>query len=437
MATSPSFEDLEKLRRFLQEIRNSQIDSLRTYFHEEYAGFQHKFDQAKLSKASTATCVLSLVATCCWEKGPWFASGEALLQEMMLKPFDSAELGVDNPFTTAFALETYCALRSFYQFPNSMNAQLQKRAVHAENKLIEALSGKERGAVALKGYPPSAYLTQLVIRVLAKRGKLIRRIRRNAHRWALSELNRQIGLWWAKDKTADVFALAYAAMIVASLPTEPYPTPDEKQALRSAITLLFETQREDGTWPSSRPLFHYNRFGNAYCFDYEMLVQLIETVPLQSLLLDHLKGFNRVAFALGASEFPLNQTGKGWASGHHPQLTGPESWSTASVFHFAHVLDRLLAEAVRQMLFQHVNQTYRPPSAPKARKSQFAPQLIDSRISFEGRRSSLRLALWNYFVRPLIDKVGKVEAGGRLEKGSVSAIFSDPRELQRPNLLNL
>ena len=72
-----------------------------------------------------------------------------------------------------------------------------------------------------------------------------------------------------------------------------------------AIAMLFEAQRDDGTWPPSQPLFHYKDFGNAYCFDYEMLVQLLNTEHLQPLLLYHLEGLSRAALALKTTEFPL------------------------------------------------------------------------------------------------------------------------------------
>jgi hypothetical protein len=440
------FQDLENLRRFLQEIRSSQVESLRFYFHEASGGVHHKLDVPKFSRASTATCVLSLIATGLWEQSadseptPWFGSGDKLLREMMLKPFDSAGLGVDNPFTTGFALETYCALEKFYTFPPKEKARLEGRATHAEVKLIEALTSGGtgnpsdteyphfRGAAALKGYPPSAYLTQLVVRVLLRRRKLRRLLGRDVRKWAFDELNRQIGLRWAKDKTADIFALIYSAILLASFPAKPYATPDEERVLRLAVTMLFEDQRPDGTWSPSRPLFHYPGIGNAYCFDYEMLVQLLQTDRLKRLLLNHLDGLNRAALGLNATEFGLlSGASRGWASGHHPQLKGPESWSTASVFHFAYALDRLLAEVVRQEVFQNVDQTYRKPLAPKLKPSEFASDLLDSRIRFEGRYLSLRRTLWTKFVQPLIGEVRFVEEGRPLsDKVHMSAIFFGP-----------
>lgn len=436
MPSFSSFADLEKLRRFLQEIRASQIESLDKYFYEPASGFRHKLDRPKLSRASTATCVLSLVSTGCWDSGPWNDSGQKLLRKMMIEPFNSAELGADNPFTTAFALETFDALEARYTFSTSTRNQLEARAAHAESTLIASLSNvHHRGAVQLGGYPPSAYLTQLVIRVLSKRHKLKKRIRRDARKWAFDELNRQIGLRWAKDKTADIFALIYSAIILASLPAEPNTTPDEERGLRMAIAMLFEAQRDDGTWPPSQPLFHYKDFGNAYCFDYEMLVQLLNTEHLQPLLLDHLEGLSRAALALKTTEFPLGGAARGWASGHHPQLRGPESWSTASVFHFAHVLDRLLAEAVRQTLFQRLDQNYQRPLTPKLRQSEFAPDFLDSKLRSEGRNLSLRRTLWSTFVQPLIKVVGEVEEGRPLPKTAhMSAIFFGPPGTSKTDL---
>jgi hypothetical protein len=67
------------------------------------------------------------------------------------------------------------------------------------------------------------------------------------------------------------------------------------------------TQQEDGTWPPSQPLFHYPDVGNAQCFEYELLTQLLGCEPLQDELLGYFdnliltaqKFFNRAEIAAG------------------------------------------------------------------------------------------------------------------------------------------
>src|SRR5206468_690557 len=126
------------------------------------------------------------------------------------------------------------------------------------------------------------------------------------------------------------------------------------------------SQNEDGSWPLSRPLFHYKEVGNAHCFEYEFLVQLLNCEQLWDELLNYILHLERASLLLNKTAFDLDPsrpgTVMGWASGHHPQLEGPESWSTASVYQFAHTLDRLVAEGVRRALFDEVKATYTPPA---------------------------------------------------------------------------
>src|SRR5581483_5036863 len=69
----------------------------------------------------------------------------------------------------------------------------------------------------IKPYPPSAYLTQLVVRALRRRGKLDNDLQKLVAKWAWSELTRQLALLHAKSKTADAFAVAYLLMLVPAV----------------------------------------------------------------------------------------------------------------------------------------------------------------------------------------------------------------------------
>src|SRR5262249_25999317 len=120
-----------------------------------------------------------------------------------------------------------------------------------------------------------------------------------------------------------------------------------------------------------------------------------------------------------------------WASGHHPQLPGPESWSTASVYHFAHALDRLLAEALRRALFSEVGIVY--PRAPLASSSppddddasEFAPDFLDARVRIPGGLDgSLRQILAQRFVYPIAREAEQIQNGARLsDETPMSAIL--------------
>jgi hypothetical protein len=262
----------------------------------------------------------------------------------------------------------------------------------------------------IEEYPPTAYVTQLVVRALSGRHPLESETRRNVRRWAVAEINRQIALFASSDKTADAYALAYSTILLENLSSldqsasdTDESTPEEASLARAAIKLLFDQQRkEDGTWPPSRPLFHYPGAGNAYCFEYEMLVQLLKAKSLRSILLDHLDEMGRAVRSLNNQAFVLKSHALAWASGHHPQSPGPESWSTASVYHFLYELDRLVAEAVRKSIFVYLDQLYKKPTEPKIAIEEFLPasEFLDSTLWIGNTSSRLKDALKS-FVEPI------------------------------------
>lgn len=101
------------------------------------------------------------------------------------------------------------------------------------------------------------------------------------------------------------------------------------------------------------------------------------------------------------------------------------------MYHFIHRLDRLLAEAVRRVLFHHLDQPL-PPTLPGRVKTfdDFAPapDFLDSRLDVpEAKGHSLRAFLWDKFVQPLSAQAGRIAEGGIFEKGTAtSAIFFGP-----------
>jgi len=299
-------------------------------------------------------------------------------------------------------------------------------------------SRKHPGAIAIKEYPPTAYVTQLVTRVLDRRKALSADLRTLVRTWAVREVTRQIALYTSEEQVADSYSLAYAAILIASLSRPSASdashvavqqlTPEEAALLHAAMDLLFSKQLPDGSWRPSRPLFHYPREGNAYCYEYEMLVQLLSEWTLQSSLLRHLGKLALAAYRLKDRTFLLPSGAFAWASGHHPQDPGPESWATASVFHYAHVLDRLVAEAVRREVFRYVNQEYHPPLEPRSDPADFAPDFLDSTITVPNQQpQSLREILFNRFLKPVADSAANVTRGLPFsQNASISAIFFGP-----------
>ena len=134
---------------------------------------------------------------------------------------------------------------------------------------------------------------------------------------------------------------------------------------RTALEVLFRCQLTDGTWPLSRPLFHYPGYGNAYCYEYEMLAQLLQMEDLQDLLLEHLPELRNSAHSAYESGYRLAPRSHSMVLRAPSTYWRPESWATASVYHFFYVLDRLLAVAVKSRTLSYS----RTPLAASRRSS--------------------------------------------------------------------
>ena len=145
------------------------------------------------------------------------------------------------------------------------------------------------------------------------------------------------------------------------------------------------------------------------------------------MLLEQLPSLTKAAYALKNNAFQLGEGALGWASGHHPQLKGPESWSTASVFHFLHMLGRLVAEAIRRSLFEYLDQEYQAPTVSKGTRDDFCPKMLDSAIHpLDDEKQSLLDSLWRQFVYPISKATKDVAEGRRLPEGVSTAIFFGP-----------
>jgi hypothetical protein len=414
------FTKLECLRLFCRQILEDQEASLNYFAYG--SGFKHvRKPGDKISVSSSATCVLSLIATHKWKADK--SQTKALLQYLIARK-TSAGLPDNNPFTIAWTLEAVTALEGsdFEPLDPADNTR-----VGEIEEILQKEVKKGAGGVGIENYPASAYLTQLVVRVLHGRKKLGDDLRELVNTWAWAELTWQLALIQAKSKTADPFAVAYLLMLVAAATPSSKTNPEQTSIQRAALKTFFDCQRDDGTWPLSRPLFHYKEFGNAYCYEYEMLTQLLQQPELQDLLLDYLPNLSSAAESVSNSVYRVEDGVQAWTSGHHPQLGDPESWATASVYHFVHALDRLLAEAVRREVFSYLDSPFPIPTTPGTTEGDFAKDFLDSRVIVQGKEYSLRKFLWTEFVFPLTRESGSIIHGRTFSKRTPrSAIFFGP-----------
>jgi hypothetical protein len=247
-------------------------------------------------------------------------------------------------------------------------------------------------------------------------------------KWALQEILFQLALFSAGSRVADALELAYAITCAMSYRPASKRTPTDVEIIHSGLKTFFSKQLSNGGWPQSRPLFHYTTYGSAYCFDYETLAQMLLCQELHEPLLQYLPQLGTAAYALEGIKFDLSMTAHGWSSNQTPQVPGPQSWSTASVYLFLHALDRLIAEAIRRCISDELEVPYTAVRQPKKGIALFATKFLDCPFSAKlGETETFKPKLFETLVRPAADKADYVKNGQKFPKEvPMSAILFGP-----------
>jgi hypothetical protein len=164
-----------------------------------------------------------------------------------------------------------------------------------------------------------------------------------AELWARRTLATQTALIEASRLRVDAHQLAWALAtdVIANGDRAVRPESEHDELYEAALDAFFSEQSEDGSWRLYEPLFHYFQAGNAYCYTFETLAELLRPAlrtkdgrvwrdrlrPYASKLLN--------AWHYAASTAIETDAGRrGWCSGHHPHRTDPEAWATAGVFSY-------------------------------------------------------------------------------------------------------
>jgi len=212
----------------------------------------------------------------------------------------------------------------------------------------------DRSGARENRYPPNAYLTYFGLAALSrlpeavKGGKNKRLI---AESWLEKCLGSQVALHYQGSAQADPQQLAWAisglvrfrssGLVEGSLPA--------LEMIEAGLKAFF-AQQQDGMWARGEPLFHYPQAGNAYCYVFETLAELVHLAVdgtpratlLRRLLRPYGNGIVESFRYLMATSKPLpGGRLQGWCSGHHPHRTSPESWATACVYRFLEGARRL------------------------------------------------------------------------------------------------
>jgi hypothetical protein len=446
---------INRARARLQQLGEQHIGSLRPFFDDARGGFQRKRSQVgrperkDISESSTATCILSLTVSDRWrdrsskskEQPPWCEREVELADRLLKKPWTSAQLPENNPYSVAWMLEGIASV--YAQTTTPPTAAQRDLLKEARNFVIEPLGSE--GSIRLRNFPASAYLTQLGLRALRRSASLVGEsdfatgVQKKVRDWAKMQLERQIALLATESRLGDVYELAYATILFASTRETGVGLPDDLFLIRSGITRLFELQNGDGSWPRSHPIFVHHEAGNAHCFEFEMLAQFVELRAQRDvlpMLLQQVPGLIKAVGALDAERFELAGGSSGWSSHFYPPEQEPESWSTASAFHFAYSLDRLLSEAARRLIFEDIGTAY-PLTALEPLASgidHLQSELADSALPHPGdsdpekrRQYSLLEVLWGQFIDPISQQREAVERGHAFDATvPVAAILFGP-----------
>ena len=440
------FHALKDLIEYLDGIRSSDDASL-AHFRFKKKGFAHTVEPGKspkkTSKASTATCVSYLKsagklepasesdADDPWNRGIMYGVRSDLVMTNKGK-WTSAKLEEKrNPFTVSFLLEAIHNLGGFEEMSERERKIVSEHVTHLNGEL------RRSGGLAIEEFPPTSFLTHKAIKSLDQWSLLAKEARLRASEWSWSHLYEESMLIASNSPDSDYFELGYAALTVSRTTSLDQMTPRQRMLLRHAIDQFFSGQRSGGDWPRGRPLFLYPGFGNAYCYDYEFLVELLSERRLRPFVMPHLERLRNAAGALDEKKVPLGPPKAfGWSSEHHGGKSVAESWPTASVFHFCFELANLVYEAVRRDIFEYVDTDYQEPQKTAPTKSVFG-KLLDSRFHYRGSAFSFKKVFRDEFVSPLAKERERVRTGLPFQNARTSVILFGPPGTSKTQLAEI
>lgn len=177
--------------------------------------------------------------------------------------------------------------------------------------------------------------------------------------WAHAAIGRHTALLNAGKRRGDAQQLAFA--VLSDLLTHSRkltPASAQYDLYQAAIATFFAAQEPAGDWPRSLPLFHYPISGNAYCYTFETLTELLrpalpreEGRTYRALIEPYLPQLYKAWDYAMRTRVPLNdQRGNtfGWSSTHHVARDSPEAWATAEVFSFGQMLRCMTGHVVAE-----------------------------------------------------------------------------------------
>ncbi len=395
-----SFEDLTEARRALQSFCLLHVPSLLNL----QSGVSFKLDAAEGSLndgdvhhlTTSATCLNSLL-----EVPPGFfpeAFRKVNVRDLCSK-FASAAL-LRSKWVSEGSAGIYCRCRTLPTVVSAMSRLDGTIRAHLAEILDQLEKRPERYGIGEAGselpeeewYPPNAFHTYWTLDILGivetkfaadyleladpKELDLTRR-RQGMCVWARQQMGHQIGLHSSSPQSSmlDSDQLAWSLAIFLKFDQTFRVNLESRDFVKQALNCLFSTQI-DGMWRHYKPLFHYKKAGNAYCFVFETFAALLQGAlkdgakaeMFRELLKPHCKNLmdlwryaDSTKMDLWQPVDPINKPSRatnkdvGWCSGHRTNVTHPESWATASVFSYAQALRRLIGIWSREEALSSLN----------------------------------------------------------------------------------
>lgn len=375
--SAPTFEDFAKQRRLLQEFCELHVKSVE-YFR---SGLVYKRDaddppSAKLRHiTSTATCYGSLEL--CPDR---FLPDGSRAFAKAARTFAKRAIALkDEKWVSDESANIYCRCRGLPFVVSQLDKWDQRIGDHLriifaqiKNDPSRLAIGEARGKSKDDWYAPNGYHTYWTLELLdVLSGERFRpglkRLGLPSYKlmieWAKQALGYQVSLHSADSSDLDSDQLGWSLAIYIRDPKAYHSKLATQDFIRKAFQCLFSTQTKVGTWRHYAPLFHYKATGNAYCYVFETLANILKQAlrPQANFVRAVLKGhFNELVklweYARSTQSLLGGDTKKlGWSSGHRSNKPNPESWATASVFEYAQCLRRLVGIWAREEALATLN----------------------------------------------------------------------------------
>ena len=325
-----------------------------------------------------------------WKKvASWDDEGSAIsVSKVVKRLMDSAWSG--DSFQTPILVQTLCKLRA-----------VDKNDVKFADAVDTVISQRSQLSLHRK-QPNSAYLRFQNVRALLRlvdndmvplrlvgSGKVGYALER-ANLVAGDELSRQLSFYHSDDSANfDVIVLLYSLLaywessqsLFLSAFARGVVPPTNMKLVASALDVVFEQQKTDGTWYKGEPIYRQGGrdIGNSYVFFYDAVGAILSSGLPASMLSKYLVNFERcLTWAennISEEMLPevcdpltgrcMGQTVRGWRS-NHLDTGGAVCWCTAQVFFAVGSGEGGLGGLLKRLITTHVLDEFGGVAGPQA-----------------------------------------------------------------------